>query len=300
MRRGSRGLVDRVAAEDVELGRQEVARTRRPAPRPRDRLAVDGHALDLAGGPMGQLDLLLQPRPEPAREQERVRLRPGDRQRLGRLDVRPERREARAPAEPTAPGDVRHGDPVVELLELPVGRREVAPLGRVDDEPVADVDELLQLRRAPRRQPAPAAERRQVGDEERLDDRAGHPRALPAQTELDHVRAHLARRPVDREALQVDVDVDPVSPLRVGEEQDRPRGMQLLEPGERPARRGFPLRRRPGHVGHHARARPLAVLRAQLRQLPLHLGHDAQWRLQLRPSRWIRSSADLGPHVPAG
>ena len=211
---------------------------------------------------MAQLDLLLQPRSQPAREQDRVRLWPGDRQRLRRLDTRPEFRETRTPAEPTTPRDVRDGDPVVELLELPVGRRQVAPFGRVDDEPVAHCDELLQFRRPPRRQPTPAAERRQVGDEQRLDDRAGHPCAPPAQTELDHVRAHLAGRPLDLEALQVDLHVDPVSPLRVGEEQDRPRRVQRFEPGQRPARRVLPLRRRPGHVGHHAGARPFAVLRA--------------------------------------
>ena len=159
--------------------------------------------------------------------------------------------------------------------ELPVGGGQPAPLGRVDDEPVADVDELLELRLPPRRQPAPAAEGRQVGDQERLHDRAGTQRLLAAEAELDHLRADLTLGAGDREALERDLDADRVGTARVREEQDRARRVQLLEPGQRPARRGRPLRRRPGDVRHHARARPLGMVDAQLGQALLDLGDDA-------------------------
>ena len=143
-----------------------------------------------------------QPRAQPAGEQERVGLRPRHRQRLHSLDLGPEPREPAAPAEAAPPGDVRDGDPVEERRELRVGAGKPAPLGRVDDEPVADVDELLELRLAPRRQPAPAAERRQVGDQERRDDRAGDAGALPPSRSSITSEQTSRARPGDREALQ--------------------------------------------------------------------------------------------------
>ena len=71
-----RGLVDPVAAEQVELGREQVARVRRPAARRSDRLAVDRDA-PRAASRRGATSCtcLAQPRAQPAGEQQRVRLR---------------------------------------------------------------------------------------------------------------------------------------------------------------------------------------------------------------------------------
>jgi hypothetical protein len=59
--------------------------------------------------------------------------------------VRPEATPPARARETPTPGDVGDGDPVEETLEL-AGRRggEPPPLRRVDDEPIADVDQLLE------------------------------------------------------------------------------------------------------------------------------------------------------------
>ena len=177
---GSRGpdcvLVDRIAPVLLQLVREEVARRRRLAGRERRRLAVD---LDL-DEPVGRHDLELDLRPsetrtEPAGEQVRLRGRGGDSDAADVGDPGPQRGELAAPAARARPRDVRDGDPIEDLRQPPVVGREVRPLGRVDDEPVDDVDQLRERLRAPRRQAPPAQERRQVRDEERRDDARGRP-----------------------------------------------------------------------------------------------------------------------------
>ena len=114
------GFVDRVAAETVELGREQVARARRPPGGGTTGSPSTATRSSSSARPVRELICLLQPRAQPAGEQQRVRLGPGDRELLHRLDLRPRGREAPTPAEPTAPGDVRDGDPVEELRELRV------------------------------------------------------------------------------------------------------------------------------------------------------------------------------------
>ena len=264
---------------------------------------VHGDTRELLCRAPAERDLPPEARAQPTGEEGRVRLRPGHRQPLGRSDLRPELGQAAAPVTPASPRDVRDGHPSEERRQILVRGRKPRPLGGVDDEPVADVDELLELGLPPRRLTAPAAERGQVGDQERLHDRGRRLGALAPEPKLDHLRAHLMRDTVHREALHRHRDVDAVPPSRLGEEQDRPRRMALLEARERPARGSRPLRRRPRDVGHHARPqirRAVGALQpAQLFELPLDIRDDAQCRLQLRPSRWISSSALRGPQVPA-
>src|SRR5204863_9188179 len=93
---------------------------------------------------------------------EEPRLRRGSRYTHG-VDVRdprPQRREMRAPARGPRPGDVRDRAARKERRESGVRERQVVPLGRVDDEPVDHVHELLELQMPPRRLAAPAEEDR--------------------------------------------------------------------------------------------------------------------------------------------
>ena len=132
--------------------------------------------------------------------------------------------------------------------------------------------------------------------EERLDDRAGHPRALAAQPQLDHLRADLARRrPRSRSTAGRRGTSTPSARFGSGKSRIVRDGCSSSSPAS-------VLRAAASHCGGAqatcvitlVRVR-LAVLRAQLRQLPLDLGDDAQWRRQLRPSRWISSSAARRP-----
>ncbi len=173
-----RRLVDQVAAELVELGREQVARSQRP---PR-------------GGATGSPSTAT--RSSSAAERcvsctclrSRERSQPASRSASAFGPVTESfstflisgHSAASRPRQPTARPQAMSETAIrsKSCRELRVGAGEPAPLRRVDDEPVADVDELLQLRLAPGRQPAPAAEGRQVGDQQRLDDRAGHAGAL--------------------------------------------------------------------------------------------------------------------------
>ena len=223
--------------------------------------------------------------------------------------ARPQLRDRAAPAQRPAPHDVGDRDPLEVRDELRVRRRDVVPLARVDDEPVDDVDELLEGGAPERRPAAPAQEDRQVGKHEREHDARRRVRERAVQSQLDHLRAHVPLELRQRVALERNVRVERVAAALLREEQDRARGMQLGETRKRLARSVLPLRRRPPEVGHHARAEVHRVA-AQLRELALDLGdrdvaarplllRGAQCRLQERPSRVISSSAASGPHVPA-
>ena len=118
---------------------------------------------------------------------------------------------------------------------------------------------------AERRLSAPAAERRQVGEQERLDDRAGHARALAAEPQLDHLRAApRAPSPAIVKHCSVDVDVDPRRASLAARGRAGSSATDAAPPAPPASRaRRLPLRRRPGDVRHHARPRPLGVAAAR-------------------------------------
>src|SRR5207247_8931521 len=105
-----------------------------------------------------ELARMRQPRAQPAGEQ--VTLGSGARyaNALDACDVRPERSEHRPPPARARPGDVGHDNAVEDLRQATVALRQVRPLGAVDDQAVDDVDPLLELGRAERRQSTPAQE----------------------------------------------------------------------------------------------------------------------------------------------
>ena len=244
-----------------------------------------------------------EPRAEPAREQQRVRARAFDRDPLDPADSGPALGERRPPRKPTPPGEIGDDDPVEEAGERLVRAGDAVPFVRIDDEAVADVDDLGERLTVPVGAPAPAAVRREVGDQQREDDGRRMTGRLAAQPELDHLGQHLA--PVaGREVLDDGVGLDAAPPPRHGNEEDRARRVSLGQAGEDAFRPRQPLGRGPDDVRHRARAElGLAVhllAAAVPRELPLHLGDDAhQWRLQERPSRWSSSSARAGPQLPA-
>ena len=219
----------------------------------------------------------------------------------------------RAPARRPRPGDVRGGGVRKELRERPVRTGEVLPLGRVDDEPVGDLDELLELGRAPRRLTAPAEEDREVRDEERLDDARRRLRPRATQRELDHLghEAAIGVRHLPPLDLRPRVDAVVVR-VRLGEEEDRPRRVPLAHPGERGARLLPPPVRHPGDVRHHRRPHARCLGRrlvTQPRECRVHVGEAnvlaepgqlLHGRRHDRPSRWRSSSALGGPHDPEG
>ncbi len=182
------------------------------------------------------------------------------------------------------------------------------PLGGVDDEPVAHLDDLVERVGPPGGLAPPAAERRQVGDQERQHDRAGVAPGRASQPDLDHLREHLAGEAVHLEVPHRHLRADGRPPARLGHEEDRAGRMALGQPGERSARLREPLRRCPDDVRHRARAQVRRAVGlfpcSQEGQLALDLGDDAhrrapaQWRRQERPSRWISSSAAAGPQEP--
>ena len=124
---------------------------------------------------------------------------------------------------------------------------------------------------------------------------AGRPRALAAQAELDHLGAHLALDvpPTVKHCKSTWTSI-PSRRVGLGEEQDRPRRVPLLEPGQRLARSGLatPAAPRRRASSRSSAGRPRRASRAQRRQLALDLGDD---RINAassdRPSRWISSSA---------
>ena len=204
-----------------------------------------------------------------------------------------------------------------QLDEPPVRIRQVVPLGRVDDEPVDDADDLLELGRAPRRLAAPAEEHGQVGDQERLDDRRRRLGTRSLQLELDDLRAH---GPVDAGhgvALERDRGVDRScrSPGRGSSMIVRDGCRSAIPPS---ASRACSRHSSGTHamcvitevrvfggppwtaVAARSSASALPPAEPDVRAAPaLHDGGRAQWRRHERPSRWIRSSALGGPQVPA-
>ena len=76
-------------------------------------------------------------------------------------------------------------------------------------------------------------------------------RSPPSRTRI--TSAHTGRSPAANDCTRA-VQLEPVLVVRSREEQDRPRGMPLGEPGKRALRRLLPVLRHPREVGHHARA----------------------------------------------
>src|SRR6185503_14784356 len=153
--RAHRGLVDRVPREAVELGGEQVAAGERRAGRRGNGVAVDLDARQGGRVAARERDLPAQTRAEPPREQQRVRARPFDRHPLGPADPGPALGERRPPREPTPPGEIGDDDPVEEAGERLVRAGDAAPLVRIDDEAVADVDDLVERLTVPVGAPAP-------------------------------------------------------------------------------------------------------------------------------------------------
>ena len=217
------------------------------------------------------------------------------------------------PARRPRPRDVRGGAAREELGHPRVRIGHVLPLGRVDDQPVGDADELLELGRAPRRLAAPTEEDGQVRDEQRLDDARRRLRPRAAQRQLDDLGHEAAIRVRHLPPLDLGPSVDAVV-VRVGlrKEEDRPRRVPLGHPLERGPRRLPPPVRHPREVRHHRRphARRLGGrLCPEPRERCVHVAEADvlpepaqlfQCRRHDRPSRCRRCSALGGPHEPAG
>ena len=205
-RTARRGLVDRVAAELVQLGGQELAArhalVRRAHGSPSTAIAVSWSASSCRSSTSRSR----RERSQPARSDASAA---GPRTyRLRTSDPRPEAREHAAPRPGSAPGDVRAGGPVE--WELRIGLRRVGPLLRVVDQPVADVDQLIGFGLSERRPAAPAKEDRQPGHEQRVDDARRRAAAQPAQTELDHLGRDVPSLFAEREREHRHPRVDPI------------------------------------------------------------------------------------------
>jgi len=156
------------------------------------------------------------------------------------------------------------------------GLRQARPLGAVDDQAVDGVDELVEAAVPERRQPAPAQEHRQVGQEQRRDHARRRLRAVSAQLQPDRLHRDLAVL-ADRVAVDLDVRLEPIVSVGLGHEDDRPRRVPLGETGQHVLGRLDPLLRNPGEVRHHTRSlHRLARLGHPLRtELALDLGDRA-------------------------
>src|SRR6266511_5266671 len=134
--RAGGGLVNRVAAKLVELGREEIARGRALA-RAGAFLAVECDLLERVGALVLKPDIAVKPGAQPAREQRRLGDGASHTQIPSLCDPGPEAREDAPPGLGAPPGDVRAAGPLEGNLR--VGLRDVGPLAGVDDEAVADV-----------------------------------------------------------------------------------------------------------------------------------------------------------------
>ena len=172
-----------------------------------------------------------------------------------------------------------------------------------------DVDDLVELGRPPGRLAAPAAERGQVGDQQREHDR-GWVLHRRARGRSSITSAKTSRRHPDHGVFFSRRASRTCGLPRRGSryEEDRPRRMALLEPRDDCPRLGQPARRRPDEVRHRARPQVGAVVLelrrtaappARARSRRPRPSDVAQCRRQLRPSRCNSSSAAVGPHVPA-
>src|SRR5439155_5589775 len=202
-------LVAAVAAELVELLREEIRPGRRIAGWERRRLAVDLDTDERVGGIVLERDLAPQPRPQPAREQLSLCGCTRYANVLHVRDPRPQRRELWPPATRSGPRDVRDGDAIEDPGQASVARRQIGPLGAVDDQAVDHVDETLEIVRAERRQPAPAQKRREVGQEQRLDDARRYVGAPALEPDANRLGADAASLP-DRIHADLDLAVEAV------------------------------------------------------------------------------------------
>ena len=137
--------------------------------------------------------------------------------------------------------------------KLAVGLGRVRPFSGVDDQAIAEIDELLGRGLTEGRAAAPAQEDRQPRDEEGHDDARRSFCRRPPQMELDHLRGDVPALSREREREDRDLRVDPIVGIMLGKEQHAPRGVPVAEPRERLYGRLPPLRRNPGEMRHHAR-----------------------------------------------
>src|SRR4029453_11384339 len=98
----------------------------------------------------------------------------------------------------------------------------VRPLRRVYDEPVGQLMELLEWRRAKRRPAAPPEEDREVREQERLHDGPRGLGASPAEPDLDDLVAEVPRLAFQLVALEGDAGLEPILRAGAGEEKQRP------------------------------------------------------------------------------
>src|SRR5215204_7705765 len=129
------GLVHGIAAELVELGREELARIGRFATRRADRVPIERNRAQLVRLVYVECDVAAEPRAKPAGEQQRIRLGACDGDLLHVRDSGPELGERCAPPKRAAERDVRDRSLVERGRKLRVVRRDVGPLAGVDDEP---------------------------------------------------------------------------------------------------------------------------------------------------------------------
>ena len=252
-----RRLVDRVAAEHVQLVGQQVARRRRRrrAARPRSPSTATPRSVfaarcasstSAAAASAASRRAAAHPPPAPSPAA------------LHAPDPGPELRRAAAASRACAPR--RCPRPRPGRTARPAARRQpaVPPFRRVDDEPVDHADELRQLAGLPARLAAPAAEHRQVGDEERHARSTRAPsRGRPSASARPPPTRSRGRSPSTRECA------------RRRRRRCRPRrgagvsrivrdGCRSASPASVRSAAFEPLRRRPDEVRHHAR--PLDAL----------------------------------------
>ena len=235
-RRG-RLLVDRVAAEAVELGASRSLGVRR--------LARAGTAPARRRGRCSRAARARRARARrswPSRERSQPReerpcaARPADANRAHVGDRRPERREQRSATARSAPTRCRTRRRGRRLREPAVGGRQLGPLRRVDDQRSAIVDELLQL--ASRRTAAgrasgrtPAGRRSRAAARSTPAPCARLPRSVSSITSPQTARSPTGKHRIETSASS------PSGSLGLRHEQHRSRRMPLRHALERLARR---------------------------------------------------------------
>ena len=247
LRRSGRARSWSSSSERRSAGRRCIARRKRRS------LAVDLDPLQVICRLVLDRHRAVQPRPQPAAEQLRLRGGAGHANPFDLRDAGPERRELPPPPARPRPRDVRHDDTVEDRRKPGVRRGQVRPFGAVDDQAVDDVDQALERGTVERRHPAPAQEHRQIGKEQGLHDACRRRGPVALQLDPDRLGADLTAF-ARGERLHGHVGLEPVCLVRLGDEHDRPRGVAFRETLQHVVRGLHPLRRHPGCVRHHARA----------------------------------------------
>ncbi len=220
-------------------------------------------------------------------------------------DLGPARRERHTPGR-VRPRDVGDRGPSKNSASSAKRGRSTP---RSHDQPVDDAGELLPGRLTEPRLAAPAAEDGHVRDQQRQHDRRrGDGVRFPRRTTRSP-RCRCGARRV--EAPHRNLGVEAVRLIRVRNEKDRARRMALGHAAERLLR---PPRAIPAAPRRNASSRscacstPRRSTRLRRRASSRSISRDrrvlavpvlGQCRRHERPSRWISSSAEGGPQLPA-